>query len=190
MGAKHNYCYNFFNNGRFRRYVDTFNKGGGNQTNLFQSPSVSSIKPSTRVNANTNAKFFVPAPISTSEETSDNNTESIKDTNIHNENPSISSVEDSFHSPPPPSSVNMQRFGSMGSISTQVTTVKGAFLDNSRRTASWSGSFHRSFNPEGADVNPLGEVLGTSTLPPGDSSLVHSSAGGGSIGDELHEVEL
>ncbi|XP_015167747.1 protein transport protein SEC16B homolog [Solanum tuberosum] len=39
------------------RYVDTFNKGGGNPTNLFQLPSVPSIKPATAGNA----KFFVPA---------------------------------------------------------------------------------------------------------------------------------
>ncbi|KAI3821843.1 hypothetical protein L1987_09416 [Smallanthus sonchifolius] len=40
------------------RYVDTFNQGGGNQTNLFQSPSVPNIKPKT--SPNPNPTFFVP----------------------------------------------------------------------------------------------------------------------------------
>ncbi|KAL0326565.1 UNVERIFIED_CONTAM: protein transport protein SEC16B [Sesamum angustifolium] len=41
------------------RYVDTFNKGGGNATNMFQSPSVPSIKLATEANP----KFFVPTPV-------------------------------------------------------------------------------------------------------------------------------
>jgi hypothetical protein len=37
------------------RYVDTFNQGGGNSTNLFQSPSAKPVVAA-------NAKFFIPAP--------------------------------------------------------------------------------------------------------------------------------
>ncbi|KAL3499609.1 hypothetical protein ACH5RR_038702 [Cinchona calisaya] len=168
------------------RYVDTFNKGGGNQTNLFQSPYISSTKPS----SSANAKFFVPTPVSSIEETIDNNAEIIQDTSNINQIPSSSVLNDSLHSPAPSSSMNMQKFGSMGSISTKVTTVSGSSSAHSRRTASWSGSFDGNFSPaQGAEVKPLGEVLG---MPPSSfvPSDMHSSASGGSFGDELHEVEL
>ncbi|XP_027084566.2 protein transport protein SEC16B homolog [Coffea arabica] len=170
------------------RYVDTFNKGGGNQTNLFQSPSISSTRPA----ASANAKFFVPTPVSSVEDTFDNSSESTQDTTISNEIPSSSAVNDTFHSPAPSSSMNMPRFGSMGSISTKVRSANGSFSAPSRRTASWSGSFEgNSSPPQRAAVKPLGEVLGMppSSFMPSDS-LMHSSASGGSFGDELHEVEL
>lgn len=170
------------------RYVDTFNKGGGNQTNLFQSPSISSTRPA----ASANAKFFVPTPVSSVEETFANSSESTQDTTNSNEIPSSSAVNDTFNSPAPSSSVNMHRFGSMGSISTKVTSANGSFSSPSRRTASWSGSFEGNLSPrQRAAVKPLGEVLG---MPPSSvmptNSMMHSSASGGSFGDELHEVEL
>ncbi|KAK6118960.1 hypothetical protein DH2020_047298 [Rehmannia glutinosa] len=148
------------------RYVDTFNKGGGSTTNLFQSPSLPPIKPT----SGANPKFFVPTPVSAVEqgveEASENNTQ--QDTS--SENPSTSPLSDSFHSPAPPS-MTMQKFASLNNISNQGTSDNGSFPVQSRRTASWSGSLNNSFMP---------------THP----SLARSSTNGGSFGDDLHEVEL
>nr|XP_016436112.1 PREDICTED: protein transport protein SEC16B homolog [Nicotiana tabacum] len=69
------------------RYVDTFNKGGGNPTNLFQSPSVPSIMPATAGNA----KFFVPTPMSPVEETG-NSTSNEQETSSNSENDSVTTV--------------------------------------------------------------------------------------------------
>ncbi|XVE77408.1 hypothetical protein DITRI_Ditri13aG0060200 [Diplodiscus trichospermus] len=46
------------------RYVDIFNQGGGDHANLFQSPTVTSVKPTVPKNA----KFFIPTPASNSEQ--------------------------------------------------------------------------------------------------------------------------
>ncbi|KAG4946964.1 hypothetical protein JHK87_042971 [Glycine soja] len=46
------------------RYVDTFNQGGGTSTNLFQSPSIPSVKPALAANA----KSFVPTAAPSSNE--------------------------------------------------------------------------------------------------------------------------
>ncbi|CAL5428088.1 unnamed protein product [Camellia sinensis] len=57
-------------------YVDTFNKGARNQTNLFQSPSIPSIKPA----SGGNPKFFVPTQVSSSEQTFDTIIDSTQET--------------------------------------------------------------------------------------------------------------
>ncbi|KAG8382433.1 hypothetical protein BUALT_Bualt05G0076800 [Buddleja alternifolia] len=155
------------------RYVDTFNQGGGNTTNMFQSPSAPSIKPASVPNP----KFFVPSSVSSVDASVNNMQE--------HETPSISPLNDSFQSAP--SSMSMQRFASMNNIPNQGTIDNGTSF--SRRTASWSGSFNDSLNPphKGQQLKPLGEVLG---MPTGPSLLGRSSMNGGSIGDDLHEVEL
>ncbi|KAG8374729.1 hypothetical protein BUALT_Bualt10G0026200 [Buddleja alternifolia] len=163
------------------RYVDTFNKGGGNATNLFQSPSAPSIKPTSGVNP----KFFVPAPVFTAEQQPvDAPVDSLQDTSSTYENPSTSPLNESFQSlDPPSSSATMQRFPSMNNISNKGPRDNGSFSVNSRRTASWSGSFNDNFSPpQRSRVKPLGEVLG---MHPSEPSVY-----GGSSGDELHEVEL
>ncbi|KAK4483610.1 hypothetical protein RD792_010809 [Penstemon davidsonii] len=175
------------------RYVDTFNQGGGNATNLFQSPSVPSMKPST----GTNPKFFVPTPVSNIEQQQQQPVDTpisapIQDTSPSYENFS-SPPNDSFQSPENPSSITMQRFASMNNLSNRGKSNNGSFSVHSRRTASWSGSFNGSFSPpQGGEVKPLGEVLGIhpSSFMPSDSGLGHSSTSGGSYGDDLHEVEL
>ncbi|KAL2525172.1 Protein transport protein SEC16B-like protein [Abeliophyllum distichum] len=189
------------------RYVDTFNKGGGSPTNLFQSPSVPSAKPASVANP----KFFVPTPVPSVEQ-SNTPANSMQDTSYTNENPSTSSTNDSFQSPAIPSSMAMQRFASMDNISnTETTSGNGSFSAHSRRTASWSGSFNGSFSPPNkAEVKPLGEVLGSFSPPnkaevkplgevlgmhpssfmPSESSLVQPGMNGPSFGDDLHEVEL
>ncbi|KAL8103188.1 hypothetical protein AgCh_027648 [Apium graveolens] len=168
------------------RYVDTFNKGGGNQTNMFQSPSAPSLKPK----SNASTKFFVPAPVSG--QMLDTATDGIQETSSSD----LSSIGNMVQSAPS-SSTNMQRFASMDDISNKGETTpgnsNGSLPPHSRRTASWGGSVAESFSPTiKADVKPLGEVLGIppSSFMPTSPALVHSSANGGSYGDDLHEVEL
>nr|GMD97256.1 protein transport protein SEC16B homolog [Ipomoea batatas] len=172
------------------RYVDTFNKGGGNATNLFHSPAVPSIKPATQ-------KFFVPAPVVPSEQPVDSSPDSIHDTSPNNENPSPSLVNDSFPPPLLPSDMTKQRFGSTGNLSNNAVAAAAAaaaapvsFPVHARRTASWSGSFSEDSSPEyKSDIKPLGEVLGMppSSFIPTDTSFARRS---GSFGDGLHQVAL
>ncbi|KAK4422899.1 protein transport protein SEC16B [Sesamum alatum] len=170
------------------RYVDTFNKGGGNATNLFQSPSAASIKPA----SGANPKFFVPTPVAAVEQPVDASVNDMQDTSTH-ENPATSTLSDSFHSPACESSAIMQRFASMADISNQRMSNNSSLVPHSRRTASWSGSFNDSFSdPNRPDIKPLGEVLGMhpSSFMPTDPSVVRPSMSGGGVGDDLHEVEL
>ncbi|XP_049369711.1 protein transport protein SEC16B homolog [Solanum verrucosum] len=169
------------------RYVDTFNKGGGNPTNLFQSPSVPSIKPATAGNA----KFFVPAPMSPVEETG-NSTSNEQETSSNSESDSVSAVNGSTHSPAPTSSAApIQRFASMDNLSNKGD-VASSLSANSRRTASWSGSFPDAFSPNKSEIKPLGSRLSmpTSSFMPSDVNSMHSSTNGRSLSDDLHEVDL
>ena len=173
------------------RYVDTFNKGGGSPANLFQSPPVSSVKPTTGA---ANMKFFIPAMAPSGEQTLDA-TESIPEAAAADENPSTSTLNDSIKSQPlpPPSTTTMQRFPSMDSIQNNGMMTNGmrsASLQT-QRPASWSGNFGDAFSPNMAEVKPLAK---TSSMSP-SSSLMHLPLplpmnGGGSFGDDLHEVEL
>lgn len=179
----------------FLRYVDTFNKGGGTATNLFQSPSIPSPKPGIV----SNPKFFIPTPIASGEETIQTTRESIQEATGTNENLSRSVKNDGFAPPPTstPSSMAMQRHPSMNDIlyNSMGTTAKSnpSVIPHSRRTASWSGTFSDSISQSiRTDVKPLGEVLGMnpSQYLPSNSSPMRFSVSGNSIGDDLHEVEL
>lgn len=177
----------------FVRYVDTFNQGNGSSANLFQSPSVPSIKPKVAANA----KFFVPSPALSAEVTEETIPESSQEDTTTSEHPSTSTTNDSF--PTPPSTTPMQRFPSMGNISVKGA-IKGHNLtiaSNSRRTASWSGpNFSDAFSPPPkpmGGLQPLGEALGmppSSFVPSEPPPSVHAPINGGSMGDDLHEVEL
>lgn len=167
------------------RYVDTFNRGGGNAVSGFQSPSVPSAKPAGGINP----KFFVPAPASHAEQLV---VEEKQNASTTYENASSSPPNDSFHSPTPSSSMAaMQRFGSMSNIYNKGAN-DSSFALNSRRTASWGGSLNDSMSPPNRTQQPPGEPLGM--RPPSfrqsDTSLADSSVSGGSFGEELQEVEL
>ncbi|XP_055819679.1 protein transport protein SEC16B homolog [Solanum dulcamara] len=169
------------------RYVDTFNKGGGNPTNLFQSPSVPSIKPATAGNA----KFFVPAPMSPVEETG-NSTSNEQETSSNSESDSVAAVNGSFHFPAPTSSAApMQRFASMDNLSNKVAGTS-SLSANSRRTASWSGSFSDAYSPNKSEIKSPGSRLSMppSSFMPSDANSMHFSTNGGSFSDDLHEVDL
>ncbi|KAJ1375448.1 Sec16, central conserved domain [Sesbania bispinosa] len=174
------------------RYVDTFNQGGGSSANLFQSPSVPSVKPALAANA----KFFIPAPVpSSNEQTMEAIAESNQEGNAANEDPSTSSTNDwSFQSPKHVSAMAMQRFPSMGNISKPgATNGSNSHFAQSRRVASWSGSFNDSFSPPKiGEIKPLGEALGMppSTFMPDESSLMRTPNKSSSFGEDLHEVEL
>lgn len=162
------------------RYVDPFNQGGGAATNLFQSASAPPVKRA----SGANPKFFVPSPVSSSvEQQIDASVDNTQDTSTQ-ESPSGSPPSNSFYSPAPQSSMSMQRFASLSHISNQGMNANGSFNVHSRRTASWSGSLNDSLNAQQrAEVKPLGEVLGM-------SPLARTPMSGGSLGDDLHEVEL
>ncbi|XVE76919.1 hypothetical protein DITRI_Ditri13aG0019100 [Diplodiscus trichospermus] len=147
------------------RYVDTFNKGGGSPVNLFQSPSAPSAKPV----AGSSPKFFIPSPVTSTEEKVQNTGESMQDPVLTNESPEISFKQDL--SPPPSSSTTsasssvslssatLPRFPSMDNI---VHKRAAAVSDgNSRRTASWSGSLSNAPNLSAPkEIKPLGDAIG------------------------------
>ncbi|KAJ0681413.1 putative COPII coat assembly protein, Sec16 [Helianthus annuus] len=142
------------------RYVDTFNKGGGNQTNLFQSPSVPNTK---RPNPN----FFVPtAAPAPAENPPDNQTP-----------PLVSSTTSQ-------SASSMQKFASMndmskgGSSSSLTSTSSVTNHPMSRRTSSWSGSVNQDFPVPGSNSEQQHMFM------PTKPSFAHSSS------DDLQEVEL
>ncbi|GFP93063.1 protein transport protein sec16b homolog [Phtheirospermum japonicum] len=171
------------------RYVDTFNQGGGNATSSFQSPLVPSIKPA----SGANQKFFVPTPVSNVEQSVGTPVNIEQNTSSTFEYPSFSLNDSSFQSPASPSIMNTQRYASMNNIMNKETNHNGSFSVHSRRTASWSGSYNDSFSPppQRAEGKLLGEVLGMQpSIMLSNPSLVHSSMNGGSIGDDLHEVQL
>ncbi|KAM5572915.1 hypothetical protein ABKV19_012795 [Rosa sericea] len=88
------------------RYVDTFNQAGGMPANLFQSPSVPSIKPAVAANA----KFFIPTPALSGDQTMEAIAEHVQeDATTTKEDPSTSARNDSFHAPPSSSPMSMQR---------------------------------------------------------------------------------
>ncbi|XP_010258928.1 PREDICTED: protein transport protein SEC16B homolog [Nelumbo nucifera] len=177
------------------RYVDTFNKSGAS-TAKFQSPSVPAAKP-----GGASAKFFIPTPVASGEQTIDTIDKSTPEAVIAEDDPSTSVINDSSISSLPSSSgLSMQRFPSMGSISPMVNkgmgmmgNGNGSLSQLSRRTASWSGSFNDTFNvPRMAEIKPPGEALRMprSSLVPSDPTSMHQPVNGNSFGDDLHEVEL
>ncbi|GLU05570.1 hypothetical protein SLE2022_226670 [Rubroshorea leprosula] len=164
------------------RYVDTFNKGGGSQANLFQSPAPSSVKPAAAVKAN----FFIPTPTSTVEQTTEAIVESTHEVNASNGNPSTSVENDTFQYPSSSTSMTMQRVPSMDTIKRKDSMkINNGFPAHSRRTASWSGSFSDTqSHPIMAEMKSQGEAFGMPPFMPGPTN------GSSNFGDELHEVEL
>lgn len=122
------------------RYVDTFNKGGGTQPNLFQSRSVTTSKP-----AIGNAKFFMPTPVTPQEADTPQNTQEAvqmdEDTTTSNRNHSVSSPQ--MLSPPPLPPPAIPRHPSMEELASKGTAGmingNGSVPSASRRTSSWSG---------------------------------------------------
>ncbi|XP_062074743.1 protein transport protein SEC16A homolog [Humulus lupulus] len=174
------------------RYVDTFNQGGGRPANLFQSPSIPSVKPAVAANA----KFFIPTPASgeqSMEAIAESVHEDVPTVGAHEE-ASTSTVNDAAFQVPPPSA-SIQRFPSMGNIPSQrvMSNGNGSLSSHSRRTASWSGSFNDSFtSPKGTEVKPLVAASGMppTMFSPSDPSLMRTQMNGGNFADELQEVEL
>ncbi|KAI4303252.1 hypothetical protein MLD38_038906 [Melastoma candidum] len=164
---------------------DTFNQGGGSPAKLFQSQSVPAAKPAVAANA----KFFIPTPIvsSSSDQTMESIAENLQEETATSEDFSVKTVP--YKYPLVSASSNMPRFPSMGNIPSKSTTAgeNGSLPLQSRRNASWSGSFNEaSFPPKHApEVKPLGEGLGLSP-----SSMMQMHTNGGGLSDELDEVEL
>lgn len=179
----------------FFRYVDTFNKGGGTSSNLFQSPSIAAAKPG----AGFNPKFFIPTPVASVEETVQTPEESMRANSVSNENHPPSSKEDSFSSlrSSTSSSTSLQRFPSMDNIVQRRTgpMENGNSLvpPPSRRVASWSGSLSDASNPLMMnEIKPLGEKLAASPFlyRPGDPPSTKFPLNRNNSTDCLQEVEL
>lgn len=173
--------------------MDTFNQGGGKPANLFQSPSVPSVKPPVAPNA----KLFIPTPASLGEQAMEAIAENGQEETPTNVDHTTSIANDSFRSPIPSSSMTVQRFPSMdnipymGDLTNGNGNGNGSLPPHSRRTASWGGSHSTPFSPPKlAEIKPLGEALGMppSSFMPNEPSLMRMQ-NGGSFGD-LHEVEL
>ncbi|KAM7508798.1 hypothetical protein LguiA_019251 [Lonicera macranthoides] len=172
-------------------YVDTFNKGGGSQTNLFQSPSTISSKSG----GGANTKFFVPSPPSSLDDTMPASGENTPASLISNEVHSPCSKNSPFPSSPTAKLVpTMQRIPSMDNITTRRMRSRSIALSSvsphSRRTLSWSGgSLSEPSNlSKVAEPKPLGEALGLppSLFVPGDTDTSTRTG----TRDDLHEVEL
>ncbi|XP_051129413.1 protein transport protein SEC16B homolog [Andrographis paniculata] len=164
------------------RYVDTFNKGAVNAANTFPVPSVA-MKPAA---GGGNPKFFVPTPVPAAERQIDapvtaagsDNLSSFPGTHLFETAQDTSGSHSAFSptqsaAPPPPPAMAMPRFASMNNIPTQGRNGGGSggmFPAQSRRVASWSGSFHH-------------DALGSGNAA---SGMYRSS----SSGDELDEVQL
>ncbi|KAF5795796.1 putative COPII coat assembly protein, Sec16 [Helianthus annuus] len=166
------------------RYVDTFNQGGGNPTNLFQSPSVPTIKPKTSSNPNPN--FFVPTAAPAPEQPA-------ADIAPDNLEQHTSGNQPPFTSRTNQSATGMQKFPSMndmsneGSLSTSTSTSTSSFAYDpiSRRTSSWSGGLNQNLSVSG--YNSEQKAVGgmpRHTFMPNHTGFTHSS------NDDLLEVEL
>ncbi|XP_057487137.1 protein transport protein SEC16B homolog [Actinidia eriantha] len=177
------------------RYVDTFNKGGATQVNLLQSPPLPAAKPV----VSSNAKFFIPTPMDSGGEAVQTTGENLQESAVNNECPSAYVQNNSFPSPPTTTSstLTMQRAPSMDNIVNRRTGVigdgKSSLAPHSRRRASWSGTPNDTHDfSKMTELEPLQEVPGMppSSFMPGDSSSMHFSMNVGSLGEDLHEVEL
>ncbi|GAB2252447.1 hypothetical protein Droror1_Dr00005294 [Drosera rotundifolia] len=171
------------------RYVDTFNKGGGSPSNLFQTPSAPSMKPT---NASA-AKFFIPSAASLNEQSPEATTGITQEATGRAEVPSIPMIEQS-QKLQPSSLATIPRFSSFDSIPNVETKINGqdTVSSLSRRTSSWNGIHGDTFSPsEMGKFRHPGESLGMSPLPsiPGNSSSDHLHMNRG-LGDDLQEVEL
>ncbi|KAG5630700.1 hypothetical protein H5410_002417 [Solanum commersonii] len=121
-----------------------------------------------------------------------NSTSNEQETSSNSESDSVSAVNGSTHFPAPTSSAApIQRFASMDNLSNKGAAAS-SLSANSRRTASWSGSFPDSFSPNKSEIKPLGSRLSMppSSFMPSDVNSMHSSTNGGSLSDDLHEVDL
>ncbi|RRT37316.1 hypothetical protein B296_00033601, partial [Ensete ventricosum] len=153
------------------------------------------------------AKFFVPtAPAAVDEGETDAAGESNQEVTNDNEEPSKSATaEASFSSQAlSSSSSSMQRVPSMDNItplgnkgSAAAASWSGNGGPLSRmRAASWSGTYANSLHQNVTGMNPASVGHGmTTSLPsntahPGSVSSLSLQQNGGSLGDDLHEVEL
>ncbi|KAL2901701.1 Protein transport protein SEC16A-like protein [Bienertia sinuspersici] len=165
------------------RYVDTFNKGGGTSTNLFQAPSVPSAKPASL----NSAKFFVPTAVPTNDQTLATDAGS-RDEVSESEISSVSSMNDPLQNLAPSPVGTMQRFPSVGNIPSKSTTENGknSLSSQSRRAASWSAIQSDTYSrPPTSEIkaSPL-SFMPSNHLPGSLHMDSHNS------GDDLQEVEL
>ncbi|XP_074268809.1 protein transport protein SEC16A homolog [Silene latifolia] len=165
------------------RYVDTFNKGGGASTNMFQAPSIPSSQPASL----SSAKFFIPTASSQNQSTFGTESPKGNDVSESEEQKSLMIGKDPFQNLTQ-SSGTLHRFPSVDNISRSGIRSGNSSSGGpqSRRTASWSAIPSDAYtSPPTAEVKPSP----LSFMPSNQSSgSLHNR--GGSFGDDLHEVQL
>ncbi|GMH00615.1 hypothetical protein Nepgr_002454 [Nepenthes gracilis] len=162
------------------RYVDTFNRGSGSPTNLFQSPSAPATKP-----ASGGAKIFIPTPLPEGDyhlQAADTVQEAV----VAPDDKTNSSL------PPqemPTSSSTMQQYPSIDNIMNgrvaMVAIGNGSIHLHSRQTASWSGGLGDS-----TEYANTAEIKPPPVHTSGEHSSTQISANVTAVGDDLQEVEL
>lgn len=165
------------------RYVDTFNKGGGASTNLFQAPSVASVKPASL----NSAKFFIPAAAPSNEPSLGTETESRNEVSDSEEH-SSTSINDPLQNLASSPVGTMQRFSSVDTIPSKGTmeTVKSSLAPQSRRTASWSAiQSDQHIMPPTSEIKASLHSFIPSDQLPGSLHMDRDNSG-----DDLQEVEL
>lgn len=165
------------------RYVDTFNKGGGASTNLFQAPSIPSAKPVSM----TGAKFFIPTAAPTNEQTSGAEAGNRNEVSESGEKPFMS-MNDPFQNLAPSPVGTIQRFPSVGNIPSKSTTEggKSSLAPQSRRTASWSAMQTDPYTlPPTTEIKASPLSFMPSNQLTGDLHMNRDNSG-----DDLQEVEL
>lgn len=178
------------------------NPGGGNPTNLYQSPSFSTNKPIT----NPNPSFFIPKAAPAAEQptaTPDNfqpAPEQPADTpdNFQQNTTSVNQISSyPSRNSPSPSAMGMQKYASMDDISkrgasSSTSTSTSSFANqpmptHARRTFSWSGSGNEDLSVSGnSEFKPFGGASGMpqSAFTPNQTGFRYAS------NDDLQEVEL
>ncbi|GAB2274173.1 hypothetical protein Dimus_008941 [Dionaea muscipula] len=168
------------------RYVDTFNKGGGSPANLFQTPSIPSIKPANI----TSPTFFIPVASMSNEQASSDLVAagSSQGAFESTESPPPVSMDEPLQNLPSSSnssSVTITRFSSLDGIPNAGTTI------SSNGDGSLSSSLSTFSRPEmvkGHSIKPLG--MSSLSSMPSSLSSDNLQMSGGSLGDDLQEVAL
>jgi len=175
------------------RYVDTFNRGGGTQPNLFQSPSPSVPKSKPAIG---NAKFFIPTPVTPQEtDTFQSAQEAFltdEDTTTSNQNHSFSSPE--MLTPPPTPPAAMPRYTSMEELANKGTmgmmNGNGSIPSMSRRPSSWSGRLGDMGTCESIPPGEAPGSLPSSIAVIGNSPSMPFSSDSATLSEGLQDVQL
>ncbi|CAO2819857.1 unnamed protein product [Amaranthus hypochondriacus] len=170
------------------RYVDTFNKGGGVSTNLFQAPSAASAKPANL----TGAKFFIPSAAPKNVETSATEAGSSNEESESGETSSMS-MDDPLQKLAPSPMGTIQRFPSVGTIPSNGTMESGkSSLAPQFRRASWSAIHNESYtSPPTTDIRaPPMSFMSSQNQMPGSLHMHRDNSGDESYASPPTDIRI